>query len=299
MMPLLRLQERSCSKMFALLQRNIKIYFSNISGVIMSCLGALILFFIYIGFLQKNLASSWSHISNANEMLDLWMIAGIVAIAGITTSFQALGQWVKDQETRTIDDMRLTDVSASQQLLAYVLSGAIIGLIMQIIVFIVMSSYFTATDHVSIPTSAYLPALSYILITSIAAASLNAIIVFFIHSSTTFSRLSAVISAASGFAIATYIPYGTLPSHAQTLVKLIPSSYETSALRSLLLNPIIKNDVSPNMRKYLVAYLGIHFKINGYQLNQIDNALIMLGMTIVLITLIIGLTFWADRKRNN
>jgi len=100
------------------------------------------------------------------EMLDLWMIAGIVAIAGITTSFQALGQWVKDQETRTIDDMKLTDVSASQQLLAYVLSGAIIGLIMQIIVFIVMSSYFTATDHVSIPTSPYLPALSYILITS-------------------------------------------------------------------------------------------------------------------------------------
>ena len=265
----------------------------------MSCLGALISFFIYIGFLQKNLASSWSHISNATEMLDLWMIAGIVAIAGITTSFQALGQWVKDQETRTIDDMKLTDVSASQQLLAYVLSGAIIGLIMQIIVFIVMSSYFTATDHVSIPTSAYLPALSYILITSMAAASLNAIIVFFIHSSTTFSRLSAVISAASGFAVATYIPYGTLPSHAQTLVKLIPSSYETAALRSLLLNPIIKNDFSPNVRKYLVAYLGIYFKINGYQLNQIDNALIMLGMTIVLIILIIVLTFWAERKRNN
>ena len=285
--------------MFALLQRNIKIYFSNLSGVIMSCLGALISFFIYIGFLQKNLESSWSHISNATEMLDLWMIAGIVAIAGMTTSLQVLGQWVKDQETRTIDDIKLTDVSASQQVLAYILSGAIIGLIMQIIVFLVMSSYFTATDHVFIPTSTYLPAFSYILIASMAAASLNAIIVFFIHSATTFSRLSAVISAAAGFAVATYMPYGTLSSHAQTLVKLIPSSYETAALRSLLLNPIIKNDFSPNVRKYLVAYLGIHLKINGYQLNQIDNALIILGMTIVLIILIIMLTFWADRKRNN
>ncbi len=81
--------------MFALVQRNIKIYFSNIPGVIMSCFGALISFFIYVGFLQKNLESSWPQIANAKQMLDLWMIAGIVAIAGITTSFQALGQLVK------------------------------------------------------------------------------------------------------------------------------------------------------------------------------------------------------------
>ncbi|MEB3365760.1 hypothetical protein SDC49_26535 [Lactobacillus sp. R2/2] len=41
--------------MVALFRRNLKIYFSNITGVIMSCLGALISFFIYIGFLQNNL----------------------------------------------------------------------------------------------------------------------------------------------------------------------------------------------------------------------------------------------------
>lgn len=97
--------------MIALLRRNIKIYFSNVPGVIMSCLGALISFFIFIGFLQKNLESSWNHVANATEMLDLWMIAGIVSIAGITTSFQTLGQLVKDRETRTVDDIRLTDIS--------------------------------------------------------------------------------------------------------------------------------------------------------------------------------------------
>ncbi len=51
--------------MFALVKRNIKIYFSSIPGVIMSLLGALIAFFIYIGFLQKNLESSWPQIANA------------------------------------------------------------------------------------------------------------------------------------------------------------------------------------------------------------------------------------------
>lgn len=57
--------------MVALVKRNIKIYFSSIPGVIMSLLGALIAFFIYIGFLQKNLESSWQHVANAAQLLDL------------------------------------------------------------------------------------------------------------------------------------------------------------------------------------------------------------------------------------
>lgn len=57
--------------MIALLRRNIKIYFANIPGMVMSCLGALILFFIYIGFLQKNLQDSWPQIPHVTKVLDL------------------------------------------------------------------------------------------------------------------------------------------------------------------------------------------------------------------------------------
>lgn len=94
--------------MFALIKRNTKIYFANKPGVIMSCFGALISFVIYIGFLQQNLVNSWQHVSHAKQLLDLWMLGGIVSIAGITTSFQALGQMVNDKENRAIDDMKLT-----------------------------------------------------------------------------------------------------------------------------------------------------------------------------------------------
>lgn len=284
--------------MIALLKRNIKIYFSNIPGVIMSCLGALISFFIFIGFLQKNLESSWNHVVNAAEMLDLWMIAGIVSIAGITTSFQALGQLVKDRETRTADDIRLTDISNWKQSLAYVMSSAIVSFIMQVITLIVMNIYFTAVDKITVPNNIYLPALAFMLMGAVAATLLNEIIVFFIHSSTTFSRLSAIIGAAAGFAVATYMPYGTLSSHAQTLVKLIPSSYEASALRSLLLNHISKNNLSADMRERLINYLGIHFKINGYQLTRMDNAYVMAGMIAVLTLMIVVISSLADRKRN-
>lgn len=178
------------------------------------------------------------------------------------------------------------------------MSSAIVSFLMQVITLIVMSIYFTVVDKIAIPNNAYLPALGFMLIGAVAATLLNEIIVFFIHSSTTFSRLSTIIGAAAGFAVATYMPYGTLSSHAQTLVKLIPSSYEASALRSLLLNQVSKNNLSASIRTQLISYLGIHFKINGYQLSRIDNAYVMLGMIIALTLIIVIISSLADRKRN-
>lgn len=284
--------------MIALLRRNIKIYFSNVPGVIMSCLGALISFFIYIGFLQQNLLNSWKSVSDASEMLDLWMIAGIVSIAGITTSFQALGQLVKDRENRTSDDIRLTDINLASKNFAYILSSSLVSFVMQIITFIVMVIYFKIVDKISIPNNIYLEVLAFMLLGAIGATMVNEIIVSFIYSSTTFSRLSAVIGAAAGFAVATYMPYGTLSVHAQNLVKCIPSSYEAASLRSLLLNQISKTKLDSNLRQKLIDYLGIHFKINDYQLSRLDNVYVMLGMIVALAVIVIIISAVIDRKRS-
>ena len=280
--------------MFALFRRNLKIYFSNIPAVFMSCLGALISFFIYIGFLQNNLRSNWQQLPHVTKMLDLWMIAGIVAVSGITTAFQALGQQVSDRETRADADFELTGISRFAENFAYILSGTTVSFFMQIITFIVMAMYFSLVDHISIPQSALLPGLLYILVGAIAATLLDEIIVLFMHSSTTFSRLSAVLGAAAGFAVATYLPYGILVSGAQSLVKLVPSSYEAAALRYFLLKQTLAT-FPANVKRHLTNYLGIQFKMNNWRLN---NMLVLLLMIAILILVIILLSFTTDRRRN-
>lgn len=280
--------------MFALFRRNLKIYFSNIPAVFMSCLGALISFFIYIGFLQNNLRSNWQQLPHVTKMLDLWMIAGIVAVSGITTAFQALGQQVSDRETRADADFELTGISRFAENFAYILSGTIVSFFMQIITFIVMAMYFSLVDHISIPQSALLPGLLYILVGAIAATLLDEIIVLFMHSSTTFSRLSAVLGAAAGFAVATYLPYGILVSGAQSLVKLVPSSYEAAALRYFLLKQTLAT-FPANVKRHLTNYLGIQFKMNNWRLN---NMLVLLLMIAILILVIGLLSFITDRRSN-
>ncbi|WP_282805819.1 ABC transporter permease [Lactobacillus isalae] len=283
--------------MIALIKRNIKIYFANKPGVVMSCFGALISFIIYIGFLQQNLVSSWRYVNHAKQLLDLWMLGGIVSIAGITTSFQALGQMVNDRENRAIDDMKLTALTPISESMAYVVSATIVSFLMQIVTFIVMAVYFSVVDQVKIATSAYLPSLGFMLLGAVCATLLNLVIVLFINSSTTFSRLSAVIGAAAGFMVATYMPYGTLSKTAQNIVKLFPSSYEAASFRSLLLNKISQQDVPARMRQALIEYLGIHFKLGSHQLNNWDNALMIIVMSAVLGIVVSFLALILGRKK--
>ncbi|MCR1903279.1 ABC transporter permease [Lactobacillus taiwanensis] len=283
--------------MFALIKRNTKIYFANKPGVIMSCFGALISFVIYIGFLQQNLVSSWQNVHHAKQLLDLWMLGGIVSIAGITTSFQALGQMVRDKESHAIDDMKLTALTPVSESMAYVVSATIVSFLMQIITFAVMAVYFSVVDKADVVHSAYLPCLEFMLLGALSATLLNLIIVMFINSSTTFSRLSAVIGAAAGFMVATYMPYGTLSKNAQNIVKLFPSSYEAASFRSLLLNKLSQQDVPARMRDQLIEYLGIHFKFGSYQLNNFDNALVILGMIVILAIVGSILALLLNRKK--
>lgn len=284
--------------MFSLMKRNIKIYFANKPGVVMSCFGALISFVIYIGFLQQNLVDSWQNVSHAKQLLDLWMLGGIVSIAGITTSFQALGQMVKDRESRAIDDIKLTNLTPISECMVYVASALIISFLMQVITFLVMAIYFSVVDKVNIQSTVYLPALGFMLLGAIGATLLNLVIVLFINSSTTFSRLSAVIGAAAGFMVATYMPYGTLSKTAQNIVKLFPSSYEAASFRSLLLNKLSQEDVPDEMRQKLIEYLGIHFKFGSHQLTNGDNALVIIAMSLLLTVIVICLAVMLDRKKN-
>ncbi|MDE7056922.1 MAG: ABC transporter permease, partial [Lactobacillus sp.] len=204
---------------------------------------------------------------------------------------------VQDKKSRAIDDMKLTALTPISESMAYVISAAIISFLMQIVTFFVMDIYFSLVDKVSIETSVYLPALGFIFLGAISATLLNLVIILFINSPTTFSRLSAVIGAAAGFMVATYMPYGTLSKTAQNIVKLFPSSYEAASFRSLLLNKMSQHDVSARMRQALIEYLGIHFKLGSHQLNNWDNALMMIVMSAVLGIVVNFLALILGRKK--
>ncbi|XCY70861.1 hypothetical protein ABG808_04920 [Streptococcus iniae] len=80
----------------------------------------MIAFVLYIIFLQHNLVlSREKSLSNPEKTLDLWVMGGVLAVTGITTSWSALSRIVEDKEKSVWDDLLLTDVSPLKLHLGY------------------------------------------------------------------------------------------------------------------------------------------------------------------------------------
>lgn len=163
--------------MLALAQRNIKLYFRNHTGVVMSLIGALISFFIYICFLQKNLSSSWNNVKNITPMLDAWMVGGILAITGITTAFAVMGQLVSDRSNNVTWDFRMTAMSPLRISLSYFLSTALVSFIMQVVVFAITVMYFNLQDKLIVTANMLLSLLVVTIVNTAFATMFSLVIV--------------------------------------------------------------------------------------------------------------------------
>lgn len=74
------------------------------------------------------------------------------------------------------------------------------------------------------------------------------------------------------------------------------SSYEAAALRSILLANINKNLLTVSARRQMFNYLGVNLKINDYRLARMDNAYMMLRMTVLLIDAVIALSLITNKR---
>lgn len=272
--------------MLPLIRRNLKLFFRNRAGVFFSLLGALISFGLFIIFLKSNMLDSWKQLQNPARVLDLWVIGGTLAVASITTTLSALSRMVSDLEYRVFDDLILTGLSRLKIRLSYVLSATIIGTLLQIALFLIMVSYFSWVDGISIPGYITFQVLIVTILASFSASVLNFILVYRMKNIDTVGKFSSIVGAASGFLVGIYIPIGVLPTFAQNLVKLTPGAYVAAIYRQLLMHDILKN-VQPNILHNLQKTLGIGINLNGNLTTKLQNFAIVTGVTVILLIIIL------------
>ena len=217
--------------MLALLKRNFILYFRNRSGVFFSLLGALISFLLYIIFLQKNLTDAWSQLPDNTNLLNKWLMGGILAATGITTSFTALTQMVQDRENQVDQDLFLTDLGSWGLQVSYLISSIAISFVMQVFMFAVMGLYFKES-----PVISHLPEIALImLLSSLLSSLINILLIYRFQSVDSLGKLATIVGTASGFLVGTYVPIGVLPDFAQIIMKCTPATYIASLYRQILM----------------------------------------------------------------
>ena len=260
--------------MLALLKRNFLLYFRNRPGVFFSLLGALISFVLYIIFLQKNLTDAWAQLPNSGPLLNNWLMSGTLAVTGITTSLAALTQLVKDREHQVDKDLYLSNQGKWRLPFSYLASAIIISFAMQVLMYVLMCSYFR-----EVPKLYILPELLLIMMLSSLLSSLvNAILVYFFQSVDSLGKFSTIVGTASGFLVGTYVPLGVLPDFAQLLMKCTPATYIAALYRQVLMKETLSETFKgqDNLLQEFQEKMGVQLKWQGL-LTKENTYLIVLG----------------------
>lgn len=282
--------------MFALTKRNLLLYFRNHTGVFFSLLGAMISFVLYVIFLKMTMISSWQQVLNSRQLLDFWLIGGTLSVTAITTTLSSLGQLVRDKKRGVIKDFYLTDISRFKMKVSYMLSAAIIGFLMQLIMLAIMLGYFAATDNLVIPWSKTPAVLGLAFLSALLSVVINMLFVQFISRFDSLGTIESILGAASGFLVGTYIPIGGLPHFAQLLIKFTPGSYVAALYRQIFMNDPLTNAFhgqQGHFEKIMGVKIAWQHLLTGNQTIELLIAVFIIGMLVLLLTELIR-----SQKRN-
>ena len=198
--------------LFNLVRRNLALYFNNRKRIFFSLFGVLISIILYFVFLKSMIQRGFSSIPDGVKLLDSWLIGGTILLASITTTEDSLYQKLYDRDSNRINDLLVTDASYAQIDISYAISAWLIGVIMQFVVFVILSVIFMTSDGLSIDTSILPQLILGMSVSSLVWTLFNMIIVMIINSSTLVPSISSIISSCAGFFAGVYMPIGSLPT---------------------------------------------------------------------------------------
>ena len=222
--------------MITLARRNIKIFLRDRAGVFWSFLSVILVFGLYVLFLGNMIKQGFSQPTVETDFLvDSWIMAGMIAIASITTTMGAFGIMVDDKSRKILKDFSASPISRSALVGGYVLGAYVIGVIMTLFTFVFSQIYIVVSGGDLLPLLDAVKAVLVILISVMASSSVVFFIVTFLKSINAFSAASAILGVLVGFITGTYIPIGNFPELVQMVVKIFPLSHAASLLRQIMM----------------------------------------------------------------
>ena len=166
------------------------------------------------------------------------------------------------------------------------LSAALIGFIMQIVMFALMIGYFSITDNLTMPWKSLPAVICVALFSSLLAVVINMLFIQFISRFDSLNAIGTIVGTASGFLVGTYIPIGILPNFAQLLIKLTPGAYVAAIYRQILMADKLKTAFygqQSHFEKTMGIKLEWHHLLTGMQTTVLLTVVFLLGIAVLLI----------------
>ena len=119
--------------MINFMKRNLLVFFKDKASVFFSLLSVFIIIGMYALFLGDVWTSGMKDVPNARNIMDCWIVAGLIAVTSVTTTMGAFGTMVEDKSRKIIKDIRSSPMPRVNIAGGYILSAFVIGVIMCVV----------------------------------------------------------------------------------------------------------------------------------------------------------------------
>lgn len=269
-------------------KRNLLIFFRDKTAVFFSLLATFIILGLYVLFLGDVWTSNFEQFANAREIMDNWVMAGLLAVTSVTTTMGAFGIMIIDKSKKINKDFYSSPIDRKAIAGGYILSSLLIGLIMSMITLVLAEIYIVAEGGKLLDIPSLLKVIGLVIIADIANTSLVFFITSFFKSETAFSTGSTIIGTLVGFLTGIYLPIGMLHDAIGMVIKLFPPSYSAMLIRQVMMaNPIsIAFEGIP--LEYATEFkemLGVTFSFGDVTISPIIGIVILVVTAVVFFAL--------------
>ena len=272
--------------MNALLLRNLRVYFRDKASVFFSLLSVLIIILLYALFL----GDAWSSGSvfqgraGVKNMMDSWIMAGLLAVVSVTSTMGAFGIMVEDKSRKIMKDFASSPLSRAGLTGGYILSAFLIGLVMSLVTAVFAVIYMVARGGAFPGLPVVGKTMLLIIITSLSNTSLVLFLVSFINSSNAFSTASTLIGTLIGFLTGIYMPIGQLPTAVQSIIKVVPTSHAAALLRQTLMEEPLQKVFAGAPAEMVNAFketMGVTLNVGDKPLTPMTHVLVLTASFVI------------------
>ena len=265
--------------MINFMKRNLLVFFKDKASVFFSLLSVFIIIGMYALFLGDVWSSGMEGIVGARNIMDLWIVAGLIAVTSVTTTMGAFGTMVEDKSKKIIKDIRSSPMPRVNIAGGYILSAFVIGVIMCVVALVLCQLYLLSEGGAMFTGIQFLKIFGLILLSTFSNTALVLFFVSFFSSNNAFSIASTIIGTVIGFLTGIYIPIGQLPEGVQTVIKVFPPSHSAMLLRQVIMEDGIKTGFAGAPASAINDFkemLGVTFQVGGKAVEPMTSILILI-----------------------
>ena len=270
--------------MISFVSRNLKVFFRDKTAVFFSLLAVLIVLGLYIFFLGDVWIDSFPNIKGVKNLMNCWIIAGLIGVTSVTANMGAFGTMIEDKSKNKIKDFYVSPIKKSKIVGGYIISSFIVGSMMSVVTLIISQIYLVYSGVYVLNFKELTEVFLIMLMTSLSNSAMILFIVSLFSSEKAFSTASTIVGTLIGFITGIYLPISMLPDSVQIIVKLFPTSHGISILRQIFMKKqmdISFADVPTNYINEFKESMGVVYYINDKLVSNTASVFILIASTII------------------